>query len=111
MTQTLLYQLLFVCLSAYTLTRFEPLQGIVEWLRGHIQSSKNILVMLIGIPATLIFEIIACTKCASLWLGLIYFTAKGYGLEQTLFYSMICSFTMVIFEKTIGKWINTIRLN
>lgn len=74
-------------LIVYTITRFEPLQMILELL-----------------PDNLIFNSIkllfSCSKCLSLYLGSIIFL--------DLYVGMALSFFFTIFEKTIGNWLNKI---
>jgi len=76
-------------LIVYTITRFEPLQWMLEFL-----------------PDNLIFNtiklLLSCSKCLSLYLGSIIF--------MDLYVGMALSFFFTIFEKTIGKWLSRIDL-
>ena len=78
-----------VFLIAYTITRFTPIQLLLEML-----------------PDNLFFNVFkllfSCSKCLALWSGLL--------LTGDIWLSMAVSFFFVIFEKTFGVWENQIRL-
>lgn len=76
-----------IFLISYTITRFEPLQWILDIL-----------------PDNLFFNIIrlalSCSKCLSLYVGFI--------MTYDIYIAMIMSLFMVIFEKTFGHWENKV---
>lgn len=78
-----------VFILSWLITRFSPLQMILELL-----PDKLILNMI-----QLLFS---CSKCFAFWFSLIY--------TGDIFLSAFMSFIMMIYEKTIGFWENRVRL-
>jgi hypothetical protein len=68
---------------AYFITRFQPIEMLLEIL-----------------PDKLIFNILklafSCSKCCVFYTSLVY--------THNFYYSVLNSFIMIIFERTIGKW-------
>jgi len=78
-----------VMLLSYTISRFEPLKMVLDLL------PDNLFFNLLRLALT-------CSKCLSFWIGILF---------GQIWIGMIASFTMTIFEKTIGRWIDQVRLN
>lgn len=78
-----------VMLISYTISRFEPLKMVLDLLPDNL--FFNLLRLLL-----------TCSKCLSFWVGIII---------GGIWIGMVSSFTMTIFEKTIGRWIDKVRLN
>jgi hypothetical protein len=75
-----------ILLLAWFLTRFEPVQWVVEIMF----EGKTDLV------SKLLYLALSCSKCIAFWCGII--------LSQNIFIAILGSFLMVVYEKTIGKW-------
>lgn len=77
-----------ILLFSYTITRFEPLEWVLELL-----------------PDKLLFNILkyilSCSRCLSFWFGWFY--------SGSFWIAAISSILMVIIEKTFGKWERTIE--
>jgi hypothetical protein len=75
-----------ILLLAWFITRFEPVQWIVDILfEGKTDLTSKLL-----------YLALTCSKCVAFWAGII--------LTQDIFLAIIGCFLMVIYEKTIGKW-------
>jgi hypothetical protein len=79
-----------IFLIAYTISRFTPIEMILELLPDKL--IYNLLRLLMS-----------CSRCLALWVGII--------LTGNIWLAMSVSFFMVIFEKTFGFWEKKIRLN
>jgi hypothetical protein len=78
-----------IFLISYTITRFEPLQMVLDELPDNLV--MNVIKLLLS-----------CSKCVSFWTGLII---------GNIWMAMIVSLFMVIFEKTFGHWESKIKIN
>jgi hypothetical protein len=80
-----------ILLLAWFITRFEPVQWIVDILfEGKTDLTSKLL-----------YLALSCSKCLSFWAGII--------LAQDIFLAIIASWLMVVYEKTLGKWENKIE--
>jgi type III secretory pathway component EscT len=79
-----------ILLVAYTFARFEPMKMVLDLLPDKL-FWNFIRLMLI------------CSKCLALWIGLV--------MSGDIFIGMAASFIMTIFEKTLGTWIDQVKLN
>jgi hypothetical protein len=79
-----------ILLLAWFVTRFEPVQWIVDILFEGKQD----------LTSKLLYLALTCSKCVAFWAGII--------LTQDIFLAIIASWLMVVYEKTIGKWENKI---
>ncbi len=90
MIETLIIEAIKIFLLTYTISRFSPLQMVLELL-----------------PNKLIYNLIkllmSCSRCLALWGGII--------LTGNIWLAMTISIFMVIFEKTFGVWENKVKLN
>lgn len=90
MIETLIIESIKIFLLTYTISRFSPLQMVLELL-----------------PNKLIYNLIkllmSCSRCLALWSGII--------LTGNIWLAMTISIFMVIFEKTFGVWENKVKLN
>jgi hypothetical protein len=75
-----------ILLLSWFITRFEPVQWIVDIL---FEGKQDLTSKMLQLTLT-------CSKCLSFWLGVI--------ISQDIFLAIIGCFLMVIYEKTIGKW-------
>lgn len=82
-------EILKICLVVFTITRFQPLQFLLELLPDNLFYNS-------------IKFLFSCSKCLSLWLGWI--------LSGNVFIGMFLSFLFTIFERTVGRWLNRIDL-
>lgn len=78
-------------LLAYLVTNFEPIQWIIEII--YEQNKDNKLIPYIVLPFT-------CGKCAAFWICLI--------MTHNIYLSIVASMIMIIFNKTLGKWMKEI---
>lgn len=72
-----------IFLLSYTISRFSPLQMLIEMLPNKIYWNLFKLLM-------------SCSKCLALWSGII--------MTGNIWISMVVSILMVVFEKTFGEW-------
>jgi uncharacterized membrane protein YciS (DUF1049 family) len=79
-----------VFLVAYTISRFTPIQMVLDLLPNKLH--YNLLKLLM-----------TCSKCLGLWVGLI--------MTGNIWLSMGISLFMVVFEKTFGEWEMRTKLN
>lgn len=79
-----------IFLLSYTVSRFQPLHLVLDLL-----------------PDNLVFNLfrllLTCSKCLGLWVGVF--------ISGDIYTAMIASLIMTVFEKTIGAWIDQVRLN
>ena len=75
-----------ILLLAWFVTRFEPVQWIIDIL---FEGKEDL-------TSKLMYLALTCSKCLALWCGII--------LSQNIFTAIVACFLMVIYEKTIGKW-------
>jgi len=79
-----------ILLSAYTVSRFEPLKMVLDLL-----------------PDKLIFNLInlllTCSKCLSFWIGIIFFGDIWMG--------MLASLIITVLEKTAFNKLEKVTLN
>lgn len=78
-----------IMLLGFTMSRFEPLRMVLDLLPDNL--FFNLLRLLLS-----------CSKCIAFWSGIIL---------GGVWIAMLASFLMVIFEKTIGSWIDEIKLS
>ena len=71
----------------WIITRFQPLQLLVEVIWERFRKNLFIQLIMIGL---------SCSKCASLWGSLILFRDPWLAIAS--------SFLIVIYEKTLGNW-------
>ena len=88
--ELILFEAVKIFLASYTVSRFSPIQMILELL-----------------PNKLIYNLIkllmSCSRCFALWFGML--------LTGDIWLSMSVSMFMVVFEKTFGVWENKVKLN
>ena len=81
-------------LIGWMITRFEPLQMILELI-------PDVKSPLVNIISNIVKLLLTCSKCTTFWLSLLIF--------QDVYLAIASSFFMVIYEKTIGKWERQVR--
>ena len=94
-----------VLLTTYFVTRFEPIQvplnEFLDWSydthqKGSFLRKFNVLIL------TMIGKVVSCPICLSFWLGFLMYDF-WIGCMSTLL--------MSIFERSIGKWLDDVKLN
>ncbi len=86
---TIIINLCKIMILSYTISRFDPLKMILEILPDNLFCNLFRLAL-------------SCSKCLAFWTGIII---------AGIWWAMLASFLMTIFEKTIGRWIDQVRLN
>lgn len=84
-----------ICLTSYTVTRFEPLQRIVSKFLTNSNSDR------LGFKGAL-GKVLSCVRCLSLWVGIIVF--------GNVWAAMLASLIMFIYDKNFSTWENKINV-
>lgn len=79
-------------LMVFTITRFEPLNLLFDTIEETYPKLNSFFIYNLG------RLLLTCSKCLSFWLGWVVF--------GNLFLAMGLSFFFVLFEKTIGSWLD-----
>jgi len=93
--QNTIYQILGLSSLAIIISEFKPLQNLNHLF---LKSSNNIVLNLIG-------KIIECSKCTSLWMGIIYYTINLSTIQDVLFITGITVITTMYIHKKISLFI------
>lgn len=96
-----------IFLIAYFITRFEPVQSILnefgDWVYATKKNSKNFFVKITELITLILVSALTCSKCLSFWLGVFLF--------RDFYLAASASLLMTIFERTIGNWLERVNLN